>query len=842
MFRSGGGVSGPADPGPAWPAAAMLLAVVAASLACLYAIHTTGLMSSALWLAPAASAGLAAALALGICLLVGIARRSSTAFSMLLCGAIVLFAGVYAGIGATATVLLQLAAGFCLGRRLIGNAVERECPAQPASGVLLSAVLATATGLALLSLIVTGLSFLPVNTPVTYAVVLLAPLVIGWRRNGQAFAQLLQAWRAPAAEPLSPWMAMGMVLVALAIMIRLLAALRPEIGADALAMHLVIADQLKTNGFFPYNAAQSIWAVEPMAADWQVAIAHMLSGSTAASLLNVAADLLLVALVYLTALRAGGRQAAVIAALVYATTPLLYRETSSLFIENFWTLWCMSALLLGLTSLRNAGMRLPIAAGLLLGTAMASKVITLFLLPFFIAIAVVWLRRAPRQGLRNLALSGAVAGIAGLPPYLNAWLRTGNPVFPFFNNVFKSPLFDSHRAFNNTLFNQPMDWTLLHDVTFHSDRYLEAVPGALGLSFYVLLPATLIYALVASWRTRIGIACAFLFVLGVFHFQSYLRYILPVIPVFAVLIGLGVAYVIVRLPKARFLLIPVLATTTLASLYLTPTSNHQLRDLVLPPLPGSPARDVYLRQRRPSYGLVQFIASTRPKHVLWIGKPHIAGAGTDIQVTNWHGGRGAQEFARLRTASALAQWLLDNHFDAVAVALNANPCERKFICDFFDDSTRLVYNQEGTSLRLIEPSALHRIELLANPGFDADTKSWNGNGTYVAADQAVIVSNALQLTQAISIKGGTAYVLEVEGRCTADRGSYRLQINWQGAASKLIRANIDVVQCDTAFISHAMLVTAPSDAVAAVIHLQGQDPGKTAEITHVSFRNNSRAP
>lgn len=815
-------------------AAALLLTVIVAFLAAVHAVQVTALLSAPLWRAPGPSAYLAVALVLGICGLLGVTYRFAGVFWSLLLVAIVALAATYAGIVATATVALQLAAGFCLGRRLLTLA------AQPADEVRLRAVLATALGLALLTLAVTGMSFLPVNTPVSHFVLLLLPLLIGWRQNLQAFMRLWQACRARDSAPMPAWQLIGTGIIALALLIRLLAALRPELGADALAMHLVIADQLKTDGRFHYNASQSIWAVQPMAGDWQFATSYMLSGAAGARLLNFAIDLLLVATVYLAARGAGGRKAAMFAVLVYATTPLLYRQTSTLYVENFWSLWFVSALLLGLFSLRDKDRRLPIGAGVLLGTAMASKVITIFLLPFFLAIAMVWLWRDVRTGLRNVALAGSTALLTAFAPYLNAWVRTGNPVFPFLNDVFKSPLYDPI-GFTNDQFNTPIDWSLLHDVTFHSNRYLEGLPGALGLSFYVLLPAAVLYAMLMSWRNRTGMLCSLLFVVAVFHFQSYLRYILPVIPVLAVLIGLSAGHVVDRLPKARYVLVSILLATTLANLYLTPAANRQMRELILPPRPDSPATEQYLRRRRPSYGLVTFIAQSSYQRVLWIGKPHIAGAHANLQVTTWHGGRFALEFTTLRSGPAFAHWLLANDFDGVAIARHATPCQRQFICEVLRANGHRVYEGDGASFWSLDTAGLRAVELLVNPGFDLDTHGWSGDGRYIAADHAVVVSGVQHFTQAATVKGGAHYTLAMEARCTSDRAPYRLQVNWLGIAGFIVD-DAEVFECDQAFVRHAINVTAPSDAVKAKIHVRADAADKTVEVTHVSFRQSPATP
>src|SRR5690606_37551326 len=142
-------------------------------------------------------------------------------------------------------------------------------------------------------------------------------------------------------------------LVAFALLLRLLAALHPETGLDALAMHLAIAEQLKLHGSFHYDPSRSTWALMPLAGDWQFAIANMLVRPHAARLVNFVTYALIVLLVHVRAGKAGGRLAGAVASALYATTPLLYLQTGSLFIETPLSLWCSAGLFAGLRSFRT---------------------------------------------------------------------------------------------------------------------------------------------------------------------------------------------------------------------------------------------------------------------------------------------------------------------------------------------------------------------------------------------------------------------------------------------------------------------------------------------------------
>jgi hypothetical protein len=526
-----------------------------------------------------------------------------------------------------------------------------------------------------------------------------------------------------------------------------------------------------------------------------------------------------------------------VAALAYATVPLTYLETTSLFVENFWTLWLTAALLAGLAALRREGGRRAAAcAGLLLGTALAAKVTTVFAAPFFVVLAIGWILASRGEGLRKLGVFAATAAATGLLPYANAWWRSGNPVFPYMNQVFKSPFYDASQAFDNPLFASGFTWDALYRATFDSARYLEADPGALGVTLLVLLPAALLWALAESRFSRLAAACAVAFVALVFANLSYLRYILPILPVFAMLCGAMVASV-AQAPALRHAVLAVAAACAAAGLFLTPAANYHQRAIGVPPFAGSKREQDYLLHWRPERQAARVIDAMGLRKVLWLGKPFIAQSNAEVALVSWHGGYAqAREFDALDSVEALARWVTAKRFDAIVVATDFNACERQFVCDFLDQDTTVAYENVQIALRTPKVSLLYTHEALANPGFDKDTSGWGGTGEYAAADGAVLVTALAPVSQAVPVVGGERYLLSVEGRCTADHAPFRRQVNWLDAAGTFLGTDIGVIACTDAYRANEAIVVAPPTAALAMVYATGHEPDKTAEITRVSFR------
>jgi hypothetical protein len=71
-------------------------------------------------------------------------------------------------------------------------------------------------------------------------------------------------------------------------------------------------------------------------------------------------------------------------------------------------------------------------------------------------------------------------------------VRTGNPVFPYLNNVFHSPLFDSSQPLRDLRYPAYLRPDLLYQITFRSHRFVESLDGASGFHFFVLWPVALL--------------------------------------------------------------------------------------------------------------------------------------------------------------------------------------------------------------------------------------------------------------------------------------------------------------------------------------------------------------
>ncbi len=365
------------------------------------------------------------------------------------------------------------------------------------SWIVAGELLATLTGTGIFILLMLAVARLPVNYPAVWAAVLLLPVVLDLRGVSRRFAGWARALSVRRARPVAERTALALLTFVLGA--HWLVALKPEISADGLAMHLAIPVNMAAHHAMTFEPARELWAVMPMGADWAYSIVYLMGGEFAARLLNFAMLLALAGLLYAAVRRWLPRAAALLLVALFAASPLVQLVTGSLFVENL-----LAALLLAmLTAVWRFGdtgnRRFLYAAALLAGAALTTKLAALpfvaLTLPFAaLEVRRQWKRIGPAPCLLALLLLLATA----LPTYAIAWLKTGNPVFPFLNSTFPSPLLDHAAEIRDYRFREPLTWHTPFDLTFHTSRFYESQNGSLGFQYLLLAP----FALVAIGALR----------------------------------------------------------------------------------------------------------------------------------------------------------------------------------------------------------------------------------------------------------------------------------------------------------------------------------------------------
>jgi hypothetical protein len=533
-----------------------------------------------------------------------IAPRRWTAI-LTVCG--LAYAAWWVGVGALAAVLLFALAAYLAGRRLTGR----------------EDLLAWIVGVGCYSWLAGVLAFLPVNGPWLHAALHLVPVLADWRAAGR----LMRRLAAPAhAGP--GWLhpAFGFVLLA-----HLLVVLKPEAGPDALSMHLVVPATVDWRGFWPFDVREFLWAVMPMGANWAFTTVYLIGGEAACRLLNYGFFLALLAQTSATAARLASPRHAALATLLLATTPLTQLVTGSLYVENYWALMLLGMIEAGWRAREGGDWRI---FAWLAGCALAAKTGSLPLV-----LAALAMFAPPRRAWVSVA---ACCTVTGSGPYLNAWWRTGNPVFPFANTLFRSPLFDP-RPLVDARFTEGLTWDTLYRLTFSTSRYFEGSDGAFGFHWLVLVVPAAVGSAAAKWRRSgpgrdvsargLGVPLAAIAVcVGViFAWQANVRYLYPVLPLASALVACSLALLPAR---AASWCAGGLAALNFAFL---PASGWLHRDFALHPGARAEEWRAYRDRMAPTRALIDWLNQNRAgEPAAFLAGNSVAGLRAPAYSNSWH--------------------------------------------------------------------------------------------------------------------------------------------------------------------------------------------------------------
>ena len=567
-------------------------------------------------------------------LLMFIVRRAAllSAFA----GGVFLYAAALAGVRPVVALLFFTLACYGIGlavlRVLRFDARNRHNPLELDALALLA-------GTGIWGLVVSLLAFTPWNWAPVHGLLLAIPAVAAGR---SILIRVRLALRSPrfGSQTRAGYWAMALLLYVLGA--QFLMSLKPEVSADGIAMHLVVPMHMAAHHGWHFDVSRITWAVMPMTAEWCYSTLYLLGGEFAAKLLPFVFLGISCLLIVLLCRRLVSRPAALLIAAVYAATPVVQLITGAMFPDMLWAAFLLGAsvLIVHWTEWRDAA-TLPLA-GILLGAAMATKLIALsFVAPclawvFFNCFG--WKRGIDRKSLAAVLQAAALCAVVASPPYLTAWAKTGNPVFPYFNDVFRSPHYDTTPNWADGRWQTRFTWHTPFDVTFRSSKFLESQNGALGLSWIFLI--LLLLTAPRSMFTRPVLAALLVgsfFFLFTFSRASYIRYLIPAFP----LLLFGFAGYLRALhseqPNLYRTVVGMTVATILSGAFLLPSSGYWHKNFCLSPLKFKTEAKEYIERNAPARVMVEYLnraAPGEPAAFFWIGiaglrgRPYTSGSHT----------------------------------------------------------------------------------------------------------------------------------------------------------------------------------------------------------------------
>jgi len=654
IFKKGAnGAQPPAGTADAWPAsrvrAGVALVFVGALASEAHGFFTGKLFSQNVWDPVGVERFLTyTGVFLGVAL--PILTIAPWSFAALIAGSAAVGTAIAIGPVALLAVSYYLVSSCALGSRMLGRGQD-DAP--------VSQLLATLLGAAAWIFAMTLVARMPVNYPVVWAGLLAVPVLLDWRG---AWRRLERLWRLLCAAELRGYAERAaFALTVFVLLAHWLVALLPETSADGLAMHLAVPANIAANHAMTFDPSRFVWAVMPMGADFSYAIVYLLGGEYAAHLLDYALLLIFLALLYFALRRWAPRAPALLLLALFASAPMVQLVTASLFVENM-----LAGMVVGMMAAlwrfgETGERRFFYVAAALGGTAMSIK---LGALPF-VALAAPFLafeaaRHWKSLGPRPAAVCGLAAAMllgTAAPPYAIAYVKTGNPVFPFFSDKIRSPLIPPDAGLVDDRFNRPLAWNTPYDLTFRSSLAYEGQNGSFGFQYLLLAPLGIVAILLAPRRG--GAASAAVVALGaaaiIMRTQPNARYLYAALP----LLSVPCAALLGRVAGARWLyrgLLAFVVASVAMNMRFMPSASYYHRDFCLRNPFSMAERDQYRAAAAPIREVIAYFNREHANSgVLLTASASIAGLNGDIYENNWHQVNNLRQIRRVQSVGEMAQ-------------------------------------------------------------------------------------------------------------------------------------------------------------------------------------------
>ena len=225
-----------------------------------------------------------------------------------------------------------------------------------------------------------------------------------------------------------------------------------------------------------------------------------------------------------------------------------------------------------------------------------------------------------------------------------------------------------------------LDWSTPYNITFRSDRYLEAQAGSFGFQYLLFLPLSILLLLrrrsyLAAAALGIGLSYALLTCLYI----TYLRYLYPVLPLFMIVIAWVAAELRTREIRLYRLLQVLAVMGIFLNGYFIPTAGWAHRDLYLNLFDqGEVAR--YIEEGAPQRPLVEYLNTQVPgaKVAFFTDGPQIAPLEAAAVGGSWHFPEFSKRLRAARSAQDLYVLMEELSIEYFVAPTADNPLHFKF--------------------------------------------------------------------------------------------------------------------------------------------------------------------
>ncbi len=313
-------------------------------------------------------------------------------------------------------------------------------------------------------------------------------------------------------------------------------ALAPAIGQDELCYHLMQPkNYVHAHAIYevPFSS-NSLW---PYLMQMLFTLGLLLQGDSLAKLFHFATYLLAGLTIFLFLKREVGSKAALYGMAVYALTPVAFIQASFAYVDNALAFYVFISFYAFYLFLKEKKIGWAILSGIFSGFAASIKLLGLFALPILFLIAIPSFIKSDKKKnfLGATLIFTAALLISGGLWYARSWILRGNPVYPFYPEIFGGhgwgdTTYLSHGGHRNWVNFLLVFWNLtLRPQLFGGEQ--------IGVVYLAILPLLLLQRPWPAWL-KSALFFAALYVFFWFKVDPNTRFLMPALPFLAC----GVAY------------------------------------------------------------------------------------------------------------------------------------------------------------------------------------------------------------------------------------------------------------------------------------------------------------
>jgi hypothetical protein len=780
-------------------------------------------------------------------------------------GALLTILSLGKNLGNVVPAILLLLVSFAFGRAILRLIMKGE-----ASGDSLEWIISVCIGSGVISLLGLGLGSTRLFNRAWLGLAFLFIIALSWRQVLELARGAITGLKKLGA-PVDfrheiAFTGIG-ALLSLVLLMSAMAALAPDLGFDSTTFHLAMANTFaRQRSLEP--SPMSHYYYEQIPVQTLYAWINVFSNLIAAKFLHFAYGVLMAfGVASLTRHFTGSAKAALLAVSLVSVSSLIWWLCGVGYVDlavTFFFLATICALIRWVETDRSEWI---LVTGLCAGIAISAKLTNL------VVILVIGLTILSRQApsIRRIVISSSLCGVGLLllwsPWLLRAYLLTGNPLFPYGNNIFRSPLVEPMAVFATIHFGFGTDLKALlslpFTMTFFPEGFVEM--GEFGPQLLALSPVLLLL-LRRSWITKSHLvllsAVAVFFLAWIFGLSQNLRYLTPALPLLAVLLGACFQQLTSLWKAEAFVSVAIVTALFLSAL--TNTIGSQSWWLRGDNGSGLPYRSALGRETNEDYLKTQVNAIDAIRRVNRV-------YGDKAQIWSIESGKRAYcespiyfyRDVHTTLPMRLALGALDhlgepqeishqlNRLGFTHILLNgaipqmSSPEEQRPLylrAEFLDQFAVLEYADNGVLLYKLstEPQSPPQvpIEKLQNGGFeggaDGDVAEWestkparvdrSGKEAFAGTTAVAVDGTSSMFSIPVPVEGGRTYRLRVYARAIEPKASGRFHLQFLSEQKQALPSAWLPFYPDTKYRVHEMLATAPFAARYARVILRGSTP------------------